>query len=82
MRLSTSLFKNTSPKIEYYSRFSPSPLSIKQFLEFGECKVMTWLVDLACLLLLLVMFVITAGDYVGKNIPNMASLLTTAVIAK
>ncbi|KAL2085871.1 hypothetical protein ACEWY4_019191 [Coilia grayii] len=36
MRLSTTLLKNTMPKIEYYSRFSPSPLSIKQFLEFGR----------------------------------------------
>uniref|UniRef100_A0AAY4AUM2 Protein-serine/threonine kinase n=1 Tax=Denticeps clupeoides TaxID=299321 RepID=A0AAY4AUM2_9TELE len=36
MRLYAFLLKNTSPKIEYYSRFSPSPLSIKQFLEFGR----------------------------------------------
>uniref|UniRef100_A0A674EFB2 Protein-serine/threonine kinase n=1 Tax=Salmo trutta TaxID=8032 RepID=A0A674EFB2_SALTR len=35
MRLFTVLLKNTK-KIEYYSRFSPSPLSIKQFLEFGR----------------------------------------------
>uniref|UniRef100_A0AAQ5ZD38 Protein-serine/threonine kinase n=1 Tax=Amphiprion ocellaris TaxID=80972 RepID=A0AAQ5ZD38_AMPOC len=34
MRSSFSL--NTNPKIEYYSRFSPSPLSIKQFLDFGK----------------------------------------------
>uniref|UniRef100_A0A8B9KCJ1 Protein-serine/threonine kinase n=1 Tax=Astyanax mexicanus TaxID=7994 RepID=A0A8B9KCJ1_ASTMX len=25
-----------TPKIEFYSRFSPSPMSIKQFLDFGE----------------------------------------------
>uniref|UniRef100_A0A672FG17 Protein-serine/threonine kinase n=1 Tax=Salarias fasciatus TaxID=181472 RepID=A0A672FG17_SALFA len=31
-----SLLKNANPKIEYYSRFSPSPLSIKQFLDFGR----------------------------------------------
>uniref|UniRef100_A0A4W4F315 Protein-serine/threonine kinase n=1 Tax=Electrophorus electricus TaxID=8005 RepID=A0A4W4F315_ELEEL len=36
MRLSAFLFKDVSSKIEYYSRFSPSPLSIKQFLEFGR----------------------------------------------
>ncbi|XP_030623175.1 pyruvate dehydrogenase (acetyl-transferring) kinase isozyme 3, mitochondrial isoform X1 [Chanos chanos] len=36
MRLFTFLLKSTTPKIEYYSRFSPSPLSIKQFLEFGR----------------------------------------------
>ncbi|XP_012688674.1 pyruvate dehydrogenase (acetyl-transferring) kinase isozyme 3, mitochondrial [Clupea harengus] len=36
MRLFTFLLKNTTPKIEFYSRFSPSPLSIKQFLEFGR----------------------------------------------
>ncbi|XP_037829022.1 pyruvate dehydrogenase (acetyl-transferring) kinase isozyme 3, mitochondrial isoform X3 [Kryptolebias marmoratus] len=36
MRLLLSLLKNANPKIEYYSRFSPSPLSIKQFLDFGR----------------------------------------------
>ncbi|CAB1460995.1 unnamed protein product [Pleuronectes platessa] len=36
MRVFTSLLKNAHPKIEYYSRFSPSPLSIKQFLDFGR----------------------------------------------
>ncbi|XP_064190190.1 pyruvate dehydrogenase (acetyl-transferring) kinase isozyme 3, mitochondrial [Anguilla rostrata] len=34
MRIFTFLSKNTTPKIEYYSKFSPSPLSIKQFLDF------------------------------------------------
>ncbi|KAM4904701.1 pyruvate dehydrogenase kinase, isozyme 3 isoform X4 [Serinus canaria] len=37
MRLCGALLKNPIPKqIEYYSRFSPSPLSIKQFLDFGR----------------------------------------------
>ncbi|XP_688551.2 pyruvate dehydrogenase (acetyl-transferring) kinase isozyme 3, mitochondrial isoform X2 [Danio rerio] len=36
MRLYAFLLQNHLPKIEYYSRFSPSPLSIKQFLEFGR----------------------------------------------
>ncbi|XP_041066734.1 pyruvate dehydrogenase (acetyl-transferring) kinase isozyme 3, mitochondrial isoform X2 [Carcharodon carcharias] len=37
MRLYSFLMKNSIPKqIEYYSRFSPSPLSIKQFLDFGR----------------------------------------------
>uniref|UniRef100_A0A3P9L851 Protein-serine/threonine kinase n=1 Tax=Oryzias latipes TaxID=8090 RepID=A0A3P9L851_ORYLA len=36
MRLFLSLLKNAHPKIEYYSRYSPSPLSIKQFLDFGR----------------------------------------------
>ncbi|KAJ8390635.1 hypothetical protein AAFF_G00102410 [Aldrovandia affinis] len=36
MRLFAFLLKNATPKIEYYSRFSPSPLSIKQFLDFGQ----------------------------------------------
>uniref|UniRef100_A0A8C2I3T6 Protein-serine/threonine kinase n=1 Tax=Cyprinus carpio TaxID=7962 RepID=A0A8C2I3T6_CYPCA len=36
MRLYAFLLKDHLPKIEYYSRFSPSPLSIKQFLEFGR----------------------------------------------
>lgn len=38
MRLFWWLLKQPVPKqIERYSRFSPSPLSIKQFLDFGEC---------------------------------------------
>ncbi|KAG7484359.1 hypothetical protein MATL_G00048360 [Megalops atlanticus] len=36
MRLFKFLLTNVAPKIEYYSRFSPSPLSIKQFLDFGR----------------------------------------------
>lgn len=36
MRLFGSLLKNANHKIEYYSKFSPSPLSIKQFLDFGR----------------------------------------------
>uniref|UniRef100_A0A671K601 Protein-serine/threonine kinase n=2 Tax=Sinocyclocheilus anshuiensis TaxID=1608454 RepID=A0A671K601_9TELE len=32
----TSATTTLSQKIEYYSRFSPSPMSIKQFLDFGE----------------------------------------------
>ncbi|KAF3835962.1 hypothetical protein F7725_028520 [Dissostichus mawsoni] len=36
MRIFVSLLKSTNPKIEFYSRFSPSPLSIKQFLDFGR----------------------------------------------
>ncbi|XP_072901720.1 pyruvate dehydrogenase (acetyl-transferring) kinase isozyme 3, mitochondrial isoform X2 [Hemitrygon akajei] len=37
MRLYGLLLRNPIPKqIEYYSRFSPSPLSIKQFLDFGR----------------------------------------------
>ncbi|XP_077150779.1 pyruvate dehydrogenase kinase, isozyme 3 isoform X2 [Ranitomeya variabilis] len=37
MRLCVTLLKSTVPsQIEYYSKFSPSPLSIKQFLDFGR----------------------------------------------
>ncbi|XP_053562396.1 pyruvate dehydrogenase kinase, isozyme 3 [Bombina bombina] len=37
MRLCRTLLKNALPnQIEYYSKFSPSPLSIKQFLDFGR----------------------------------------------
>lgn len=37
MRLFYQLLKQPVPKqIERYSRFSPSPLSIKQFLDFGK----------------------------------------------
>lgn len=40
MRLFRWLLKQPVPKqIERYSRFSPSPLSIKQFLDFGKCGV-------------------------------------------
>uniref|UniRef100_A0A6Q2Y9W1 Protein-serine/threonine kinase n=1 Tax=Esox lucius TaxID=8010 RepID=A0A6Q2Y9W1_ESOLU len=35
MRLFNFLLKDVTSKIEYYSRFSPSPMSIKQFLDFG-----------------------------------------------
>uniref|UniRef100_A0AAY4EAK8 Protein-serine/threonine kinase n=1 Tax=Denticeps clupeoides TaxID=299321 RepID=A0AAY4EAK8_9TELE len=36
MRLATLLRRNVGAKVEYYSRFSPSPMSIKQFLDFGR----------------------------------------------
>ncbi|XP_073680964.1 pyruvate dehydrogenase kinase, isozyme 3b [Garra rufa] len=36
MKLFTYLLKDVTHKIEYYSRFSPSPMSIKQFLDFGR----------------------------------------------
>ncbi|XP_072517476.1 pyruvate dehydrogenase kinase, isozyme 3b isoform X2 [Salminus brasiliensis] len=36
MKLFKLLLKDVTPKIEYYSRFSPSPMSIKQFLDFGR----------------------------------------------
>uniref|UniRef100_A0A8D0CKZ8 Protein-serine/threonine kinase n=1 Tax=Scleropages formosus TaxID=113540 RepID=A0A8D0CKZ8_SCLFO len=34
--LLAALLKQVSSKVEFYSRFSPSPLSIKQFLDFGR----------------------------------------------
>ncbi|XP_053505200.1 pyruvate dehydrogenase kinase, isozyme 3b isoform X3 [Ictalurus furcatus] len=36
MKLFNVLMKDVTHKIEYYSRFSPSPMSIKQFLDFGR----------------------------------------------
>ncbi|XP_051733004.1 pyruvate dehydrogenase kinase, isozyme 3b [Ctenopharyngodon idella] len=36
MKLLNYLLKDVTHKIEYYSRFSPSPMSIKQFLDFGR----------------------------------------------
>lgn len=36
MKLFICLLKDVTHKIEYYSRFSPSPMSIKQFLDFGR----------------------------------------------
>lgn len=41
MRLLRALLRGASPgsipqQVDFYSRFSPSPLSMKQFLDFGE----------------------------------------------
>lgn len=41
MRLLRALLRSASPgsipqQVDFYSRFSPSPLSMKQFLDFGE----------------------------------------------
>uniref|UniRef100_A0A671K5W1 Protein-serine/threonine kinase n=1 Tax=Sinocyclocheilus anshuiensis TaxID=1608454 RepID=A0A671K5W1_9TELE len=36
LSLSSFFLDNVRQKIEYYSRFSPSPMSIKQFLDFGR----------------------------------------------
>ena len=41
MRLLRALLRCASPgsipqQVDFYSRFSPSPLSMKQFLDFGE----------------------------------------------
>lgn len=29
---------NVPKHVEHFSKFSPSPLSMKQFLDFGECQ--------------------------------------------
>uniref|UniRef100_A0A8D0GW89 Protein-serine/threonine kinase n=1 Tax=Sphenodon punctatus TaxID=8508 RepID=A0A8D0GW89_SPHPU len=44
MRLLRALLRASSPagipqQVDFYSRFSPSPLSMKQFLDFGECRL-------------------------------------------
>lgn len=31
---------NVPKHIDYYAKFSPSPLSMKQFLDFGEFKIL------------------------------------------
>ncbi|KAG8194745.1 hypothetical protein JTE90_026390 [Oedothorax gibbosus] len=36
MRTSMRLFKDLSKMLDFYSQFNPSPLSIKQFLDFGR----------------------------------------------
>ncbi|XP_065143565.1 pyruvate dehydrogenase kinase, isozyme 3b [Paramisgurnus dabryanus] len=36
MKLINFLLKDVTHKIDFYSRFSPSPMSIKQFLDFGR----------------------------------------------
>lgn len=30
---------NVPKHVEHFSKFSPSPLSMKQFLDFGECQL-------------------------------------------
>lgn len=36
VRLLAMAKKNMQAQMEYYSKFSPSPLSIKQFMDFGK----------------------------------------------
>ena len=36
MRLSLALFKDIVKSLDYYSKFNPSPLSIKQLIDFGK----------------------------------------------
>lgn len=31
----------TEKMLDFYSQFNPSPLSIKQFMDFGECGLFT-----------------------------------------
>ncbi|XP_792733.3 pyruvate dehydrogenase (acetyl-transferring) kinase isozyme 2, mitochondrial [Strongylocentrotus purpuratus] len=38
VRLLAMAKKNMQAQMEYYSKFSPSPLSIKQFMDFGQSK--------------------------------------------
>ncbi|KAK7792147.1 hypothetical protein R5R35_000414 [Gryllus longicercus] len=35
MRISTTTFSNIAKMLDFYSQFNPSPLSIKQFIDFG-----------------------------------------------
>lgn len=35
--MKTAALANVPKHIEHFSKFSPSPLSMKQFLDFGEC---------------------------------------------
>lgn len=37
MRLQSFCFNKIGKMLDFYSQFNPSPLSIKQFLDFGEC---------------------------------------------
>lgn len=36
MRLAGTIFSNVTKMLDFYSQFNPSPLSIKQFIDFGE----------------------------------------------
>lgn len=36
MRLNSSFFNKIGKMLDFYSQFNPSPLSIKQFLDFGK----------------------------------------------
>lgn len=46
----TAALANVPKHIDYFSKFSPSPLSMKQFLDFGECD-MTVCRLLGCIIL-------------------------------
>lgn len=36
MRLAGTIFSNVTKMLDFYSQFNPSPLSIKQFIDFGK----------------------------------------------
>jgi len=40
MRTSLAV-RNIAKMLDYYSQFNPSPLSIKQFIDFGESRTYT-----------------------------------------
>ena len=57
MRITGALLRDVYKQIEYYSRFNPSPLSIKKFIDFGKSLFHesltltdTWTAGCVCLL--------------------------------
>lgn len=46
MKLTQKCFGNISKMLDFYSQFNPSPLSIKQFIDFGECEELALLATL------------------------------------
>lgn len=38
MKLTRNCLSNIGKMLDFYSQFNPSPLSIKQFIDFGECS--------------------------------------------
>lgn len=43
MKLTQKCFGNISKMLDFYSQFNPSPLSIKQFIDFGECEELAFI---------------------------------------
>lgn len=40
MRVSNRLFAKVNKMVDFYAQFNPSPLSIKQFIDFGKLSPM------------------------------------------
>lgn len=49
MRLAGTIFSNVTKMLDFYSQFNPSPLSIKQFIDFGKLlaayNILFWVIQ-------------------------------------